>query len=120
MYDLKFSQLPVVDDRGLIDLLTSETIARWVATRLESDGILESEPIETVLAHRERDSTHRVLSREATVFDALDLFDEALHAGNDLDAILLTNSGSNKEMLLGILTPFDIPRMFREAQLRTD
>lgn len=120
MQDHEFSQIPIVDDRGLVDLLTTETIVRWLATRLESDGILECEPIESVLPYRESDSIYRVLPRTATVFDALRLFDKTLHSGKTLDAILLTHSGDNKERLLGIVTPFDIPRMLHETRLNAN
>jgi CBS domain-containing protein len=120
MYDRRFSQLPVVDGTGVVGLLTAETIARWLATRLQSDGILESEPVEAVLKHREKDSTYILLGPDASIFDALASFDDALHAGSDLDAIFVTNNGSKSEGLMGILTPFDIPRLIREAQLNTD
>lgn len=120
MHDKKFSQLPVVDDGGVVALLTSETIARWLAARLERDELLQSEPVESVLQHRENDSTFEFASRNATIFDALELFDKALHAGKDIDAILITQAGRKHESLLGILTPFDIPRLLKEAQLKSE
>lgn len=119
MHDMCFSQLPVLDGNRVVGLLTAETIARWLATRLQADGILEGEPVEAVLKHQELDSTYKFHSREASVFDGLASFDEALHGGNDLDAILLTHSGSKTESLLGIVTPADIPHLIREAQLNT-
>ena len=121
MHDKSFSQLPVVEGSKIVGLLTTETIARWLATQFQkNEGILEDEPIAAVLKHQEKDSTYKVLAREANAFDALALFDEALHAGNDLDAILLTHNGSKNELLLGILTPYDIPRLISEAHLNTD
>lgn len=121
MHDKSFSQLPVVEGSKIVGLLTTETIARWLATQFQkNEGILEDEPIAAVLKHQEKDSTYKVLSREANAFDALATFDEALHAGNDLDAILLTHNGSKNESILGILTPFDIPQLIREVKLNTD
>jgi predicted transcriptional regulator len=42
-----FSQVPVYKDDRLIGLLTAETIARWFANRIESEGgILDEDTVE--------------------------------------------------------------------------
>lgn len=114
MHEHVFSQLPVMDSGRLVGLLTSETIARWLATKLK-DGmdLVAEEPVESVLRHQESESKYKLVSRTATVFDGLKAFDDALHKGDSLEALLITNSGSATEALLGISTPYDIPKMLK-------
>jgi predicted transcriptional regulator len=111
MYDKSFSQLPVVDDGRVVGLLTSETIARWIATKLADINMLDEETVGQVQTNQEKDSQYVLVARTYSVTDAFDLFDVHLKKGNDLDAILITNSGIETETLLGIVTAADIPKM---------
>jgi predicted transcriptional regulator len=112
MYDGDFSQLPVYEESAFAALLTAETVARWLAACLEGGiGIVEEAPVRDVLAHTEDPDNHRLVSRDATVFDALQLFDAYSEHGKSLDAILVTHSGRREEKPLGIVTIYDIPRL---------
>src|SRR5262249_35234802 len=80
-----FSQLPVYRDSRLVGLLTTDTIARWLASRLaDGIGLLEEELVEKVLPHEEQGREFRLLAHEATVFDALEAFEEASRHGRRL------------------------------------
>jgi hypothetical protein len=57
------------------------------------------------------DHEHRLMGREATVFDALAAFEDLVRAGQVLDAIILTNSGKLTESPIGIVTVADVPRL---------
>lgn len=112
MYDGDFSQLPVYDNGAFAALLTAETVARWLAACLEGGiGLVEEAPVRDVLAHTEDPDNHRLVSRDATVFDALQLFDSYNERGKSLDAILVTHAGRRGEKPLGIVTIYDIPRL---------
>lgn len=121
MLEGSFSQLPVYDDGAFRELLTAETIARWLGDKLAGgDEYVLEEPIGDVLAYTE-DSEHFVfVSRKATVFDALDHFDSFGRRGKYLDAILITHSGAQNERLLGIITTYDIPRLHAAADVRSE
>jgi predicted transcriptional regulator len=107
-----FSQLPVVADKKITGLLTAETIARWLAARLEGGiGMLEEEPVRNVLRHQEKTRNHAIMSRFATVYDALEEFDKSFHFGESLDAIILTHNGRVTEAPTGIVTAFDMPKL---------
>ena len=112
-----FSQVPVVQEGRVVDLLTTETITRWMAVQLGRDGLLEAAPVGEVLRHKENKSTFKMLARGASAFDAIESFDDALHAGHTYDAILLTQNGKQTESLIGILTPFDIPRLLNATRV---
>jgi CBS domain-containing protein len=118
MYDGAFSQLPVYDGARLVGLLTGETIARWlIATHAPGREVNFNEPVHEVLTHREPTTTHALLPQSATVFDGLARFEEALHQGQALLALLITTTGEETDPLLGIVTPTDIPRLVRKANV---
>ena len=107
-----FSQLPVYSGNTLIGVLSSETVARWLAAQLaDGQGILEERPVEEVMRHEEGTHSYVVMGRSATVDDALSEFDDQMHAGRVLDAIILTHNGSKKERPVGIVTATDQPKL---------
>jgi len=117
MHDHSFSQVPVIEAGCIVGLLTAETIVRWLANILcEGNTVVESS-VSVVLKFKEKNSFYKVLSSEATVFDALHAFDESANLRTDLDAILVTDGGTSEEVPIGIVTSFDIPRLI-ESQLR--
>jgi predicted transcriptional regulator len=115
MHDGSFSQLPVYSGNALMGLLTSETVARWLAAQLaDGQGVLEERPVQEVMRHEEGTHSYVVMGRSATVDDALSEFDVHMHAGKVLDAIILTHNGNERERPLGIVTATDQPK-FRSA-----
>ncbi len=112
-----FSQLPVYDDDSFVGLLTAATVVWWLSGALVSGvGLVEELPIGEVLEYTE-DPEHHVafFGRDATVYDALELFDRGLRTGHPLDALLVTESGQADQRPLGIVTVFDLPKLYREA-----
>jgi CBS domain-containing protein len=63
------------------------------------------------MRHEEGTHAYVMMDRDATVEDALTAFDEHLHSGKSLDAIILTHSGRETERPLGIVTVSDMPRL---------
>jgi hypothetical protein len=87
-------------------------VARWLAAQLANgQGILEEAPVEAVMRHQEGTHSYVVLSRTATIDDALSVFDDQMHAGKVLDAIILTYNGKKREQPEGIVTAADQPKL---------
>lgn len=121
MLEGKFSQLPVYDHEKCIGLLTSETIARWIATKFQPDlDILEEARVEQVLCYGEEDSVHQFVSRKTPIADVVTLFDKTAHSGKSLDAVIITHSGKPDQRPLHILTVYDLPRLYRKTRLSSD
>jgi hypothetical protein len=100
----------------LVGLLTGETIARWLAARLDGGvGILEEEPVAKGLEYQEA-AGYVLVGQSATVFDGLKEFDHSLYSGTALQAVIVTASGKATETPLGIVTPSDIPGLVRAAE----
>jgi predicted transcriptional regulator len=113
MHDGVFSQLPIYDGEKYFGLLTAETIARWLATEFVGDwkGIVDEKSVAEVMRHQEDSENVQFSPRTATVADGLAAFDDFLHRGRRLEAILVTNTGHPTETLLGIVTIHDIPKL---------
>ncbi len=63
------------------------------------------------MKHGEGTHSYVMMGRSATVDDALAAFDDQMHAGKVLDAILLTHNGNERERPLGIVTGTDQPKL---------
>jgi predicted transcriptional regulator len=109
-----FSQLPVYADSSLIGLLTADTIARWLGTCLTCDGgvVLDEVNVETVLQCTEFPDNFALLAPKNTVFDAVKCFRDCQTEGRRCDAILITERASRRCAPLGIITAFDMPKLY--------
>ncbi len=114
-----FSQLPILNDGVVTAVLTTETVARWLALEFDNDvvSLLETK-ISQVLPHTEDNDHYCFLSRQATLLDALFEFEKFASRGKDLDAILITNDGKPNQQMLGIITLFDLPVILAELGLK--
>jgi predicted transcriptional regulator len=112
MRERKFSQIPVYSETRLFALLTTDTIARWVAWSLGKDQkIMEEAPVKEVLNQTEFTDNFQLLPPSAPVVDALDRFDEYFDAGRRLDAILITEGAKKTNSPMGIIAVADIPKL---------
>lgn len=109
-----FSQIPIYDGEIFKGLLTTETISRWLADRLEAnEGILMEESVGVVATFCEYDNNYRFISRRATLYDVLEHFNDFPRSGRNLNAIIITNSGKVNQKPLGIVTVYDLPEIYR-------
>lgn len=109
-----FSQAPVQTDSGEYALITTNAVARWVASAYseEQEGaLIDRASIGDVLGHSEAEDVLLLRDRGLTAVDAVRLFGGARQAIPQ--AILLTNSGSHSEKPLGIVVRADIPKLLQ-------
>ena len=118
MLDKNLSQIPVCCGPNISALLTTDTIARWLAESLARiGGMTEEAPVKDVLLCAEqKEDNYELLAPNDTVIDALGWFDRCLRSRRRLDAILITEGRAPKTPILDIITAFDIPTLY--AQLR--
>jgi predicted transcriptional regulator len=105
--DKDFSQAVVFD--GKLALLTLKGIARWLAAQTELECLeLQQVKVADALAFEVPDC-FIVMSRNATVDEAREMFEQQLaHGQRTLFAILVTETGKNSQQPLGIVTPYDL------------
>ena len=113
MFDASFSQLPVYQGSDFQALLTTDTITRWLAACFDLDGaIIEHTPVQTVLGYAETSDNYVLLKPTNPVGEAVNCFEKAESRGRRLYAILITVDGTNRHPPSGIITPFDMPRLY--------
>ena len=118
MADGDFSQLPVYRDGQVIDLLTSEAIARWMTQRLTAGSPIDGESPVAEVVGADPNRGYRVVDRTITVTEALELFDEARAAGRILNALVVIRSARSRTVA-GIATVADLPKLFASLRPRT-
>lgn len=111
MYERDFSQLPVYDDDTYVGLLTTNTVARWVANQMhQHDGLAEDAPIDVALNYQESEPV-RHLPKNVTSTQALRTFVEAAERGTPLTALIVTETGKPHQRPIAVVTPADLPAL---------
>ncbi len=114
MHEKDFSQLPVVGQKGIVGLLTTSTIARWLGTQVAEDIFsLTETAVAEVLQYKEEDETWKCIPRHSTLVEAVEFFEQELHQGHRPVALIITHSGKQHEAPLGIITPWDLPEIYK-------
>lgn len=112
MFRKSFSQIPIYSGSQFVALLTTNTIARWLGASIDEDVFSLSEtPIGAVLEYAEDQDNVYFMGQRATVFDALERFQDSERRGRRgkrLEAILITGDGRPSNKLLGIITVHDL------------
>jgi CBS domain-containing protein len=115
MSRLSLSQLPVYRNRVFVDLLTADTVARWLGANVHDELADLTVPVREVLRHKEGLEKYAFISRDESLFEVIEAFDRHTHRGERLSALLITQQGRETETLLGIVTAYDLPRAFEAA-----
>ncbi|MBP7507788.1 MAG: CBS domain-containing protein [Prolixibacteraceae bacterium] len=107
-----FSQFPVFDKNGfVIEVISTNTIARWLSSQLESNGtiIVEKVKIKALMDEIEFRENYKFISRNTSIYTAYDLFIGHINTfKRNLDALFITSTGKREEKLLGLVTIEDI------------
>ena len=95
-----------------VGLLTTNSIARWLADRLETVTLVESEPIKAVLEFTEpQDFAKQHVARGVTAAMALDQLSRAIPSGLTPAALIVTQNGKPNESPLSVLVAADVPAL---------
>ncbi|HHY12334.1 MAG TPA: CBS domain-containing protein [Firmicutes bacterium] len=116
-----FSQVPVCQNGVFVGLLTTDTIARWLADSIANEeSISFSVQVSRILPFAEDTDTgsHDFLHRNAAQVEVIRLFSKWIREGRRLSAVLITENGRPSERLLGIVTVWDLPGIYRDLQKR--
>jgi len=114
MEEHRFSQAPVLDEGKLISLLTTNTVARWLADETRESELNLDAPIKNVLRHRESDENYHVIQRDATLFDAKEAFDVDHTSERPPAAVIITANEDEDGSVIGIITTADLPGIHQQ------
>lgn len=116
-----YSQVPVVDQDGkYIELLTTNTIIRWLADLEdyhEGDLMLKDTQIKEILKYAEADEISEFIAKDSKLDTLIDQHESIIKAGNKIDAFLITENGEKDEILLGIITSWEIPEIYNKLNI---
>lgn len=112
-----FSQSPVRLASGTLALVTTNAVARWIASGYEvADGLLlEQATVADVLEFSESDDEISLRSRKLKAVEAMRIF--AGNHGQPPAAIIITESGRHEETPLGICVRADIPDLVKSLDI---
>lgn len=106
-----YSQV-LVRRSGKLDLLSSNTIHRWLASCVEVELVDLDVPVSNVLRFKEPKRTEiRFSNRHTDLFDALSLFQGG--QATSLLALVITERGKPDEKPLAFVTPWDLGELSR-------
>lgn len=105
--DKQFTQIPVYDGNVFVGLLTAVGITFWLANHVEKEGISWEMTVESTLQHEKKKENHLFVPREMSIFEAEELFKDAMAKGKRLEALLITD----QDGLVGIVTPLDLMKI---------
>jgi CBS domain-containing protein len=113
MLEGDFSQIPVYQGSLFIDILNTDTVARWFAAHTkQSSGCIKNEKVGQVLQHAENcGPRYQLVNQRSDVFHGLCLFEDEYRKGRSLNAIIITANGKPHDAPVGILTTYDLPTL---------
>lgn len=100
----QFIQIPVYDGNVFVGLLTAVGIMFWIANHVEKGDISWEMTVESTLQHEKKKENHLFVPRDMSIFEAEELFKDAIAKGRRLEALLITDDKG----LVGIVTPLDL------------
>jgi len=108
-----YSQIPIVEDKNVLGLLTSNTITRFLGINTNNDfSELLNEKLLNILKYTEY-KNYDFIQIDSSVFNIINKFEEFLSRGRFLDALLVTQNGKNNESLMGIITSWDLQSVYK-------
>lgn len=117
MYTNTISQLPVKNGDKSSNLLTTNTITRWLGACSKDDIFsLEETTVLMVLQYTEDKDNHYFMGKNTNIFEALDKFQDYERRGKRLEAILITENGKANEEVIGIMTIADLPKALEKIE----
>lgn len=110
MYEHDFSQVPVYESTTYVGLLTTNTVARWVADQMRTqDGLAEDASIEAALAFTEGTELVMHEARTVTTTEAVRSFTIAAERHQPITALIVSHSGKPNELPLAVVVSADLP-----------
>ena len=110
--DKDFSQIPIYDEGKFIALLTTNTIARWVAADFSDNHELNAADIADIVQYQEPSDRAIFLARTVSVQETMDQLSETDNQGHRPYAAVITEHGKVNETPLRLVTPADLPVLF--------
>lgn len=118
MHANAFSKLPVYQGPNFVGILTAEAVTYWLADHIDNGLNLGQERVESVLRYLHNPDNYQFVAPDCSLFDVLRIFEDYSHRGKRIQAILISDDGTEIGQLLGIITVFDLPKIYHTIDLK--
>jgi len=108
------TQIPILgEDNRYLDLLTSNTIVRWLGSSVKPDsGQIQNVDIDEVLKYKESSNVCLFITAQTNFLEVLEIFDKYKNMAKKLEALIITENGRDDEEFMGIITNWDLPVIY--------
>lgn len=112
-----FLRCPILENQQVQTVITAKAITQWLAHKslqhspLTLADTLQQTPAKQLLPFTSP-KDYQFLHPQASIHDAITLFQKNVQQGKNLLAILITPQANKNGPVQGILTPSDLPRFF--------
>lgn len=101
----EISQFPIYQENDFIGLLTDNGISKWLSTQIKEDIISISETmVGDIIDRDENKMSYRFISERTSYQEIVNIFS----TNYNMSALLVTKNGFENQLLLGIITTYDI------------
>ncbi len=111
-----YTQVPVLNDiKEVVDMLTTNTITRWLGSLQEESGLYKikgSTVVSEALEYGEERLIYEFVAADLSIATVIKIFNRVQKSDKKLEGILITENGQKNEELLGIITKWDITRIY--------
>ncbi|MEZ2121210.1 hypothetical protein [Corynebacterium sp. CCM 9203] len=109
--DTGFAQFPVYREGNYHRLLTSRSVARWIAHDLGVNGRIDAANVSDILRFAESTDRAELMARTATVPEVLECLGSRDDTGHTPEAVIVTENGHGDQRPLAIVVASDIPTL---------
>ncbi len=110
MFKKAFTHVPILEDSKVVGVFSDNTLMNYIlfGNLLITNETRFSEIGEYLPLGVHPAETYRFVSRNETVSNISDIFDEALKNSDRVGMVFVTEHGKSEEKLLGIITAWDV------------
>lgn len=113
--DTGISQFPIYQGKQCVGVLTTNTIARWLADELKSGDTITSTAIGDILAFNERKDNAVFLPRTATAVEAIAALTSPDAKQTLPRLVIITEHGHDNQQPLCVITPSNLAALYDAA-----
>jgi hypothetical protein len=104
-----FSQLPIYESGQYVGILTTNTIARWIAQQIVDGGVHRDAAISEVMEFREPRDCALLVDRTLTAADAIHQLSYGSPDGGPVNALILTENKLPCDRPIRVIAVYDVP-----------
>lgn len=111
---VRYTQFPVFDGDKLVGIVSSIGVTKYLAKAMNQDiRSIKNTTVKHILEVEEEKKLFEVISADTSIFDIEEIFSERIKEGRTTYILLISKGDTieKKSDLIGIITPWDIPRV---------